>query len=68
MSYLLLKIDGHWHMIKENLVRSINYTSRIILTDNGAKEYDGIMMRTYDFNEGIEQVHELNISNKDVRE
>ncbi len=68
MSYLLVKIDGHWHIIKEDLVRSINYTGRIILTDNGAKEYDGIMMRTYDFNEGIAEVHKLNISNKDIRE
>ena len=59
MSYLLVKIDGRWHMIKEELVRSINYTEQIIVTDTGAKGYDVIMMRTYDFNNGIAEVHVL---------
>ena len=58
MKYLILKADGCYHMIKEDLVRSINYTDSVILTEKGSTCYDIIMMRTYDFNEGMAKIQQ----------
>ncbi len=67
MNYLIVEIDGCYNMIKEDLVRSINYTDRILLTDNGAIEYGSIMMRTYNFNEGMPEIHDLNANHEALR-